>query len=66
MNDTKLILFTLLFTTYLNRSREIGTKMNTNAISVAYSKWLSLNSELVGYDVVSQSMDEYISTKCFL
>ena len=66
MNDTKLILFTVLYTSYLDRDRELATKMNVNAISVHYSKWLSENEELVGYDIVWQSMDDFISTKCFM
>ena len=65
MNDTKLILFTLLYTSYIGRHRELATKMNVNGISVQYSKWLSENEELVGYDIVLQSMDDFISTKCF-
>ena len=36
MNDTKLILFTVLYTSYLDRDRELATKMNVNNISVHY------------------------------
>lgn len=66
MNDTKLILFTLLYTLYIGRHRELATKINVNNISVHYSKWLSTNKDLIGYDIVSQSMDDFITSKCFL
>ena len=66
MNDTKLILFTMLYTLYIDRDRELATKMNVNNINIHYSKWLSENNDLVGYDDVTKSMDEFISTKCFM
>lgn len=66
MNDTKLILFTLLYTSYIGRHRELATKMNVNNISVHYSRWLSENKDLVYYDIVTKSMNEFISTKCFM
>ncbi len=66
MNDTKLILFTVLYTSYLDRDRELATKMNVNNISVHYSRWLSENKDLVYYDIVTKSMNEFISTKCFM
>ncbi len=66
MNDTRLILFTVLYTSYLDRDRELATKMNVNNISVHYSRWLSENKDLVYYDIVTKSMNEFISTKCFM
>ena len=66
MNDTRLILFTMIYCSYIDKDRLVFNKAQTNAISVQYSKWLYENEELLGYSVVEESMIEFISSKCFL
>ena len=66
MIDTKLILFALIYSSYIDRDRICFDKYQTNNIAKFYAKWLSKNEQLIGYDTVEESIIKFISTECFL
>lgn len=65
MSDTRLVLFTMIYCTYIDSDRMVFSKSQINSISVQYSKWLSKNQDLRGYDIVEESMINFISSECF-
>lgn len=66
MIDTKLILFTLIYSSYIDKDRMCFNKYQTSSVSKFYAEWLSKNGHLIGYEVVEESIIKFISTKCFL
>lgn len=66
MSDTRLVLFTMIYCTYIDPDRMVFSKSQINSISVQYSKWLSENQNLTGYNIVEESMIKFIGSECFL
>lgn len=65
MNDTRLILFTRIYSKHLEENNEYDKlqliKSNINFFSLAYSEWLFKNENMIGYDNIIKSMEDFIS-----
>lgn len=65
MNDSKLNLFTLLYTEQLDQNENddklLQIKSNINFFSLAYLEWVTNNEYLTDYEDIKNSMTQFIS-----
>lgn len=63
MNDSKLNLFTLLYTEQLDQNDDklLQIKSNINFFSLAYLEWVTNNEYLTDYEDIKNSMTQFIS-----